>query len=131
MLADHRWMDDQLDRLTCAFEADDPSLIAAIWGPFESFLLAHMEAEERLLYPELARSSPESVQSLVSDHAEIRERIAALGVTLELHTARVTLATTLAQLLRNHARCEDVLLFGATDARADASSPGSLLASGG
>lgn len=114
--ADHRRIDELLERLTDAFGANDSVEIDRLWSDFEPALLGHLDAEERYMLPEFARLAPEQSAALVSEHAHFRSRLSELGAAIELHLVRLDTARALADELRAHAKKEDGLLYQWADA---------------
>ena len=106
-LADHRRLEELLDRLVNAFEANDREEIQRLWTDLESSLLAHIEAEEKFLIPALLRSREHEARALLRDHENIRTRLCQLGAGIDLHIVRSETARALAEDLRSHARYED------------------------
>jgi hemerythrin superfamily protein len=106
---------ERLDALFCELEnavdgADQPTIQRG-WGEFERGLLAHFEAEERLLFPLLEVEHPAEVRRAQEDHERIRALLADLGVRTDLHLLRKDVAAELLTRLRDHAAWEDRTLY--------------------
>lgn len=98
--------------------ADLPDL-ARTWAEFEGGLLAHLDTEEKRLFPLIAGSHPDAVASALRQHARVRELVAELGVRAELHTIRKWAVDELVALLAGHAAFEDETLYPLADAALD------------
>lgn len=108
---DHAELDALLERLEQDAEAPVPGALAATWEVFETKLLRHMEAEERYLLPLLEATDHPEVMRIRREHAAIRNRLAEIGLAIELHVARETSIAQLVKLLREHAKHEDSILY--------------------
>jgi hemerythrin-like domain-containing protein len=126
-LADHRRLDALFERLLDAFEADDQIEIRRLWGLLEPTLLAHLEAEEQHLMPAFNRVAEQSARELLAEHEDLRKRVADLGAALDIHIVRLEAARAFIEVLREHARKEDALLYRWADENVDASKKARLL----
>lgn len=115
MFADHDHLTALFQELADTVEGANAPTIQQMWTEFESGLLAHMEMEERHLFPLLARTDPEEVEALRAQHDEVRMLVAELGVRTDLHTLRREAVEALIDRLRNHARSEAELLYRRAD----------------
>jgi hypothetical protein len=106
-LSDHRRLEQLLERLMNAFEANDREDIQRLWTDLESSLLVHIDAEEKFLLPSLLRTHESEAHGLLRDHERIRTRLTELGAGIDLHIVRLETARALAEELRSHARDED------------------------
>jgi hemerythrin superfamily protein len=118
-LADHRRLDDLLERLIAAFEANDREDIQALWTLFERGLLAHLEAEENVLIPALRSTNPTEADALLREHDHFRGRLAKLGAGIDLHIVRLETARAFAAELLKHADREDQILYRWSDLRTE------------
>jgi hypothetical protein len=118
-LADHRRLEALLEQLLAAVEANDRDAMTRLWTQFDSSLLAHLEAEERYLFPALFRVCDRDARVLGQEHRHIRSRLAELGVGIDLHTVRLDSTRDFIDELRAHARNEDRLLYQWGDAHLD------------
>ena len=118
-LADHRRLETLLERLLAAFEANDREDIAKLWTAFEAGLLMHLEAEEKHLIPALQKASERNARVLIQEHRHIRTRLEELGVGIDLHIVRLTVARDFIDELRAHAKNEDRMLYQWSDANLD------------
>ena len=110
-LADHRRLDAVFVRLLDAFAADDRLAIDELWTEFETGILRHMEEEEAHLIPILLRTRERDARAFMLEHKHIRNRLAELGTSLELHTVRLDVARAFIDELRAHAAHEDATLY--------------------
>ncbi len=112
---DHRRLEALLARLLAAFEANDREDMEKLWSEFADGLLAHLDAEETYLFPNLERVSKEETANLLADHNRFRERLTELGVVLDLHIARLDTVRAFIDELRGHAKKEDHTLYQLND----------------
>jgi hemerythrin-like domain-containing protein len=106
---------ERLDRIFCELEnavdgADQPTIQRG-WDALERGLLAHLEAEEQLLFPLLAAEHPEEVRRAAREHQRIRALLSDLGVRADLHLLRKDVAAELLDQLRKHAAWEDKTVY--------------------
>jgi hemerythrin-like domain-containing protein len=125
-LADHQRLEETFVRLLVAFKADDRELVRSSWTEFEAGLLAHLEAEEKLLIPALARSSERDARAIIEEHRHIRARVAELGVGVDLHIVNLDAARAFIDELRAHASHEESLMYRWGDEHLSASERQSL-----
>jgi hypothetical protein len=115
LLADHVALEELLERLIEAFEADDRKEMQRLWTSFETRLSKHLAAEDKYLIPSLLCTHERQARTLMVDHQEIRTQLAELGEHLDLHMVRLESARRLAEDLRAHARYEDKIYQWADD----------------
>jgi hemerythrin superfamily protein len=106
---------ERLEALFCELEnavdgADQPTIVRG-WGEFERGLLAHLDAEEALLFPLLDAEHSAEVARALREHQLIRALLADLGVRTDLHLLRKDVAAELLARLREHAAWEDQTLY--------------------
>jgi hemerythrin superfamily protein len=94
-----------------AVTADDRTEMLALWPQIESKLLAHLEAEERFVLPAFARTDRKEALELMREHGKIRELLLELGVSIELHYARMAPFQLFIAMLREHAQREETLMY--------------------
>ena len=104
---DHRGVEAALDVLLDAARRDDGVTLSVVWTEFERRLRGHMEGEEALLLPLFEAQHAEVAQRVRDDHATIRERLAKIGVLVDLHQVRLGQLLELQDLLKAHAEWED------------------------
>ena len=90
---------------------DLPPQLAARWTLYEDGLLAHLDAEEMYLLPELSRHDAARADVIRAEHATIRALLAEVGVGLELHIVREDQMQRLAAFLRRHAEAEEADVY--------------------
>jgi hemerythrin-like domain-containing protein len=116
---DHQEIDALLRSLSedaAAPERSEP--LHSTWCQFETRLLCHMDAEERYLLPLIEASDAEEAARTRLEHVRIRQMVYELGVAIELHSARQPAIDALVQLLHEHARREDLILYELAGERA-------------
>lgn len=111
LIADHRRLDQLLEKMVAAIASNDRETIADVFTEFDCRLRTHLEAEERHLIPALLRSDPRAARTIMAEHGHIRSRLLELGSAIDLHTVRLSSATAFASELRAHASHEDNLLY--------------------
>src|SRR4051794_29064391 len=79
LLQDHERLEQMFEKVIAAFEDDDRRTIEECWTRFDAELVAHMDAEERLLIPSLFRVNERAARSLIQEHRHIRGRLLELG----------------------------------------------------
>jgi hypothetical protein len=117
----HRVLDERLDRMVTSALVRDGADLRAEWDDFERELLRHLEYEEAELLPELAADNPAEARAIVAEHAEIRAKLADLGLSLDLHLLRSEAVEAFVRQLKAHARREDDMLYAWARGRAAAS----------
>lgn len=111
LVQDHETLDALLAQLAAEAQDSNRPGLQATWNEFEARLIAHINAEERYLLPLIEADNPREVAQTRREHGEIRDLIAELGVTIELHTAREPDIRRLVDLLRAHAKHEEEALY--------------------
>jgi hemerythrin-like domain-containing protein len=114
-LSDHRRLEVVFEQVLAAVAADDQESLGLAWNDFETGLLAHLDAEEKYMVPAILESSPRDAQAIVSEHRQVRSRLADLGAAVDLHTLRLETARGFIAELRAHAKREDALLYRRAD----------------
>jgi len=114
--AEHARLEVIYDRLLEAYHAGDWNDVQAEWDVFEPSLRAHMDLEEKRVFPAFRAVDPEETDNLVAEHAVLRERLDVLGVNVELHAVTAIDAQELVERLRAHRAREDRLLYPWIDA---------------
>lgn len=76
------------------------------WRYFDPALRAHMEREERHLFPAFRDVNPEEVDVLAEQHGELRRTLDIIGVGMHLQSVAVNDLDTLATMLEEHAEHE-------------------------
>jgi hemerythrin superfamily protein len=126
--AHHREIEDECLEIMSAGFTDEPRDLTLRWRRVERELLEHMAAEERMVFPAYQRAEPENAQGLRDEHAVLRERMAELGIAIELHTIRCEQLQQFVDELGAHARHEEASLYRWAQSHLDASHRHTLLA---
>jgi hemerythrin-like domain-containing protein len=111
MMSDHAQIEALLEDVMAAFKSGDGDLATQAYTRLEKRLLTHLAFEDAQLLPVLERSDPEAAAALAAEHARFRARLYELGVGVELHYTRATAIAELVEMLRDHARREDAILY--------------------
>lgn len=108
---DHARLERLYERLVSAYRNGDWSSVRAEWDVFEPALQAHMTMEESRVFPLFRTAHPREADALLDEHAELRGKLSAFGVRVELHALPLDEVEALIAQLRAHAACEDRLLY--------------------
>jgi hemerythrin-like domain-containing protein len=112
----HRGLEEAFKATVARAKSDtDPSTSRAAWDAFERELLAHMEIEEKDLFPLFGRVYPEEARALHAEHDVIRERLFEIGLALDLRRLGTPAIDEFAARLRAHALREDLMLYPWTE----------------
>lgn len=85
--------------------------MSTLWTEFERYLDLHMVGEERFVLAPLELKHPEIVRKIREEHQAIRDLIATIGVSTDLHAVRLKALEDLGLLLREHANREDKTIY--------------------
>jgi hemerythrin superfamily protein len=118
LTTDHQRLEQLFRELENAVEGADQPTIQRDWTDFERGVLAHFEAEERLIFPLLETEHAPEVERAKKDHERVRTLLANLGVRTDLHLLRKDVADELIARLREHAEWEDRTLYPWAQSRA-------------
>lgn len=112
LLAEHHTRLEQAcqDLLSDTY-ADDPRALCARWRQFEATVEEHMIAEESIILPLYEQSAPDEANQIRAEHVRLRALLRRLDVEVDLHEVRVATVRELIDILHNHARREEVLLY--------------------
>jgi hemerythrin superfamily protein len=119
LTTDHQRLEQLFRELENAVEGADQPTIQHDWTDFERGVLAHFEAEERLIFPLLETEHAPEVERARKDHERVRALLADLGVRTDLHLLRKDVADELIARLREHAAWEDRTLYPWAQSRAN------------
>jgi len=111
LTADHLRLDALFDDVLKRLALDDRDETRAAWNDFEKGLLAHLEVEEKFILPKFAKDHELEASAIRREHDAFREKLAELGVMVDLHAIRVNVANDFMRALREHARREDALMY--------------------
>ena len=109
--AEHARLEVIYERLLEAYHAGSWRDVAAEWERFEPALRAHMDLEERFVFPSFRAVDPEEAEHLQWEHDQLRSRLEVLGVNVELHAVTPIDAEELIERLRAHRAREERLLY--------------------
>lgn len=111
LLAEHRFLDEQYQTLLEAARASDLQTLSTLWTGFERRLIAHMDGEERYILAVLEARHAQIVTSIRDEHHRIRNLIATVGMSTDLHAVRLRALEDLGKLLREHAAREEKSIY--------------------
>src|SRR4051794_22807731 len=113
---DHARLDAMLASILELIHVDLRPQLEEHWTIFEDGLLAHLDAEEMFILPELSKVDAPRAGEIRAEHATLRAMLAELGVGIELHLVREEQVQALATFLRRHAAAEEVDAYRWADA---------------
>jgi hemerythrin-like domain-containing protein len=111
LVHEHGQLDRALEELRCAAEGSHAADVRRAWDELERLLLRHLDFEEQQLFPQVEALHPEWTRGFRSDHAELRRRLAELGVRVDLHALRKGEVDEFVSTLRSHAEVEDRTVY--------------------
>jgi iron-sulfur cluster repair protein YtfE (RIC family) len=114
---DHKAIEHRLDELSNAVEGANWVTILEVFREVDRGLRAHIDGEERYLFPHFEASHPETIEELRAEHAHARKALDELMIQTELHTLRKEPIDELLGQLRAHAAKENRTLYAWADAR--------------
>ena len=103
---EHAVLEDAMRLLLRAAEGDDPRPLEAAFTDLERRLMAHLELEERWLFPLVEYRYAGDVLTLRDEHAQLRSLMAQIERAGEVHQVTRPMLETLATLLAGHGRRE-------------------------
>lgn len=109
--AEHLRLEVIYERLLEAYRAGSWPDVCAEWDLFEPALRAHMDIEEREVFPAFREADPDEAEHLLAEHDVLRTRLDVLGVNVELHAVPPFDAEELIERLRAHRAREERLLY--------------------
>jgi len=115
--SDHQAIERRLDGLSDAVEGADWPTILAVFRHVDRGLRAHIDGEERYLFPHFEASHPDVIEELRSEHGHTRQALDELMIQTELHTLRREAIDDLIGQLRTHASKENRTLYAWADER--------------
>jgi hemerythrin superfamily protein len=104
---DHAQIEALFEALAAEAAGGEPDALTALWDRFERQLVTHMELEEQELLPQFAGHDQAEARALLDQHAEIRARLTALRIDLDLRCLRAAHVVAFVALLREHALREE------------------------
>lgn len=114
-LADeHQALEALCDDLVNRAESGDWRECDAVWDDFTRRLEAHMELEEKELFPRYGKLGPdqaETIAALGAEHIELRSRVLRLGLAVQEQLLRLEDVQALVEKLRHHAAHENEVFY--------------------
>lgn len=107
---DHVAFAQRFDELCALARHGDWPGLDDVWDGFVRDVEAHLELEERQLFPRLAKQGRENlvlVDKLVVDHVLIRRLLADIGLQIQRHAIAAATIDGLVALTQKHAAIED------------------------
>lgn len=123
---DHRELDLLFDQLSNALHADAREDALRLWAAFDDGLCRHMALEEKHILPRLQEQDAREVTELLNEHADIRQKLAELGVGVDLHAIPAQTVSDFIDQLRRHAEREDALVYRWAEANLAATERGQI-----
>jgi hemerythrin superfamily protein len=111
LAGDHHRLDRAFERIVTRAYGGDFQQIEAEWSTFQNALVDHLDAEEKHLFPVLAKDRPAEAQALYDDHARIRVQLLQLGLDLDLHCLSADRVAAFVEALRAHAHREENVFY--------------------
>jgi hemerythrin-like domain-containing protein len=109
--AHHRALEQLFEQVCASLRSGNADEARRLWTTLDRELDAHIELEEREMFPRLAEHQPAEVEGLRSAHVELRRQVAELGTAVDLKQLSEATATAFFDKLRAHAAREDSLLY--------------------
>jgi hemerythrin-like domain-containing protein len=120
---DHAQLVKTYDALLAAYRSDDWNQVRAQWAVFETAIRAHMDKEEREVFPEFRGANPEEAEALLAEHVELRGLLGTLGVAMDLHAVPERDVQELVARIRAHGAREEAVLYPWMDDALDVTRP--------
>jgi iron-sulfur cluster repair protein YtfE (RIC family) len=111
LLAEHARLEELGKQLLIAARSSDSSELLPAWDTFEKGVRAHLETEERDLFPLFEVEHRNETAALRAAHALIRRTLDTVGLSLEFHEARVEALEKVLHQLGEHAALEARVLY--------------------
>jgi nucleotide-binding universal stress UspA family protein len=109
--AEHQRLDGIYANLLSAYREGEWEHVRAAWAAFEPVLRAHMEREEKTVFPAFRAAAPVEADRLAGEHAELRRLLDTIGIGIELHAFPHSDAEALVTALRSHGAREERILY--------------------
>src|ERR1700690_2543532 len=106
--SDHTHIESLLRRIEQSIRVDDIRDAEGRWNELETALLAHLDAEEMFVIPQLMMVNETEARAILAEHAQIRGDLGGIGIAFELHTVRADAVDSFCTRLRAHAAHEEV-----------------------
>lgn len=109
--ADHDQLEGVFANLLDAYRGGDWADVRRQWDLFDVALRAHMETEEKDVFPSFRAVDAKTTRELLSEHQDLRKNLDAFGVRVDLHALSSSDAENLIGRVRAHAAREEHLLY--------------------
>lgn len=107
LMRDHEQIEPMFDAVLAHLHVGDVPAVDEAWTKLERALLAHLDLEEMFILPALARHDAVRAGTIRAEHADIRGRLAEVGVALELHAMSEERLASLRDEVRAHSVAEE------------------------
>ena len=107
---DHQRLERWFQSIVTDADSGDQDSLRQSWCAFEGELSSHLDAEELHILPLFTKDHPHEARTLLDEHLQIRSKLLALGIDLDLHCLHADRVDTFVAELRAHAHREDQLL---------------------
>jgi hypothetical protein len=111
LLADHAALEAALKRFCSVLSTGSPEIAQGLWDAITSDLGAHLRAEERHILPVFERAYPHHGAMIRRHHDELRRALEAMSVELSRDRLEPSAVDGLLEVLRRHARHEEVVFY--------------------
>lgn len=108
---EHDDLETRASGLLAIVEEGDRDAMRQAFDEMEERIVAHLDLEERELFPRYAVDAPEDARQLVAEHDAFRKALAELDVAIDLHAVRLEMIRELVALLAAHAHRENVTVY--------------------
>jgi universal stress protein F len=109
--AEHQRLEGAYDGLLSAYRSGSWEIVRTQWAQFEPSLRAHMDLEEKLVFPAFRLAASAEADALAEEHAHMRKLLDTLGIAVELHAMPQGDAEELVLRLREHGQREERILY--------------------
>lgn len=127
LVEDHERLEQIFVDLKAAFAVSDREEVARLWSAFDAGLTSHMAAEEEHVIELFRKVDPAEADAILKEHAKIRASLADLAVRIDLRMVRKLEADDFIELIRDHARRENALMYRWAEEHLDEESRAGLL----
>lgn len=111
LLHDHENLEDTSERVLKVFRNTSGDDAEFVFIELERRLTTHLAYEERLIFPHFARVDPLGAAALREEHDAIRVALRDIGNDVSHHLLTSAKTRELLELLRNHSRRENTLMY--------------------
>ncbi len=111
LMGEHRRLERLFGELLAAFEADARDDAARLWSEFDRSFTDHLTREEKFLLPRIEGAHPRFAAAIRAEHEDLRSKLLALGVGVDLHLTKANAVAEFIATLRAHAAHEETTLY--------------------